>query len=156
MMTSARPTNLESKGFTLVELLVVLAIFAILSFAAVPFFKTMLDANDISTAKNTLVYTLNKAKRIATAQNTFVELEFSNNQISMSVLNEPDESEQVSLPSNIIFPNQQVITFGANGVIVTGGGDSINSDTNITLQNKTDTSKQEVIAVTTTGMVAEL
>lgn len=141
------------KGFTLIELLVTLAIFGIMALYAVPFFQDILSEKDLVTAKNTVIHSLNKAKRIATAENTFVAIELENNQIQLTA-QASGKNEVHHLPNSISFADKQSLTFSANGIVVAGDGSSIDSDTQIHIQHNNISSKQETVSITTTGLVA--
>ncbi len=145
----------QQLGITLIELLVTLAVLGILTFYAAPFFQSVLSQKDLNTAKNTLVHSINKAKRIASAENTFVDLQLNNNQILLTRQN-TGQTETYRLPQNIVFPATKNLTFNANGIIVSTGENGIESDTSITLQHKNHSAWQEAIRLSTTGLVAEL
>jgi prepilin-type N-terminal cleavage/methylation domain-containing protein len=142
-------------GFTLVELLVVLSIFGIMSLYAVPFFQEIISTKDLSTAKNTLVTSLNKAKRIASAENTYVNVELDGHAIQLTS-QASGQSETRRIPGSILFSDKQSLIFGANGVITSEDGNTIESDTQIHLQHASNTSLEETISISTTGLVATL
>ena len=143
----------SARGFTLIELLVVISIFGIMSAFAVPYFQDILSSKDINTARNTLLYSLNKAKRIASAENTFVDISLEDNTIQLLSLNS-GKSEIHKLPENITFPDKQEFTFSANGLVVSEDGVSLNSDTQVLIQHKSISSKQDIVSISTTGLVA--
>jgi prepilin-type N-terminal cleavage/methylation domain-containing protein len=66
----------DNKGFTLVELLVVLVITTILAVTAVPSFITYLQTNRLTTASQNLYYTLQYARSEALKRNTTVYVSF--------------------------------------------------------------------------------
>lgn len=145
-----KPVKFTSRGITLIELLVTLAIFSILTAAAMPFFKSIFNATDLNSAKNAVIYSVNKAKSMANSENTFVEMQFEGSKIQIKKNNTGD-SELVEIPKTIIFLATTTITFSPTGIIINGNG----GDTNISFQHNTTPELQETIAITTTGLVAE-
>lgn len=145
----------KQSGFTLIELLVVLSIFGIMSLYAVPYFQDIISNKDLNTARNTLVTSLNKAKRIASAENTYVNVELEGHSIQLTS-QASGQSETRRIPGSILFSDKQSFTFGANGIITSEDGNSIESDTQIHLQHASNTSLGETISISTTGLVATL
>ncbi len=148
----------KKTGFSLIELMITLAVFSIMSLYAVPFFQRILEENDFNTATNTVMYSLNKAKRIASAEKTLVNINFKDNVIQLTKQNsDANNIEYFNLPKSIEFSNQQSITIGAIGVVVNSiSGVNINAITNIQIEHASSSTRTETISVTTYGMVAEL
>jgi prepilin-type N-terminal cleavage/methylation domain-containing protein len=65
---------MKSRGFTLVEVMVVITISVILVAMALPSFRTMIRSNEISSATNTLVAGLDLARSEAIRRNTVVTM----------------------------------------------------------------------------------
>jgi prepilin-type N-terminal cleavage/methylation domain-containing protein len=66
-----------SNGFTLVELLVVMALIVILSAIAVPLIPSLLKANQLDSSVNTLSGILEQARETAISANTFIWVAFT-------------------------------------------------------------------------------
>jgi len=62
----------DQRGFTLVEMLTVMAIIAILSVASVPLISSLMKANEMDTSATTLSGILEQARETALSANTFV------------------------------------------------------------------------------------
>jgi type IV fimbrial biogenesis protein FimT len=63
----------RARGFTIVELMVTVAVAAILLVIAVPSFNTIINSNRLTTAANTLVNALNTARMEAIKRNASVQ-----------------------------------------------------------------------------------
>lgn len=145
----------NTQGFTLIELMVVLAVFGIMTMIAVPFFTEIISSKDMNTARNTVIHTLNKAKRIASAENTFVNVELENNSIQMETLGS-GKKENHPIPRSVTFSEKLSLTFDANGIVVNEAGNSIESNLEILIKNKSNESVNETISISTTGLVAAM
>lgn len=71
---------MESKGFTLIEMIVVVALVAIISAFALPSFSNLVGGNRMSTQYNMLLSSLSFARSEAIKRNTSVTVCRSNNQ----------------------------------------------------------------------------
>jgi prepilin-type N-terminal cleavage/methylation domain-containing protein len=65
-------SNFSSRGFSLVELLVVMAIMSVLAYATTPFFNSLLSAGRLSQSASDISSILAQARAYAMAKNTYV------------------------------------------------------------------------------------
>ncbi len=137
-------------GITILELLTVLSIIGIIAYTGVPQFNGVMTERDLNTAKNTLIQTLNKAKNIARAESTTVDVNIEDNIISLAPYNS-SPSRTMKMPKSISVNQTTTFSFNAAGII-TGN----NGLTNIVIQSTADNNIKETITVSTTGMIAAL
>ncbi len=71
---SAACLTRQVKGFTLVELMVTIAVAATLLVIAVPSFRSIINSNRLTTAANTVVNALNVARMEAIKRNAYTQL----------------------------------------------------------------------------------
>ena len=76
MMTAAAPVSRNSRAFTLIEMLVVVAIIAILLSLVVPAVVTLMQSSNLNKSAQLLTDELNFARQIALSQNRNVEVRF--------------------------------------------------------------------------------
>lgn len=72
-LREARLPARRHQGFTLVELMITLAVAVVLTVIAVPSFSNMINSNRLTTAANAMVGALNSARMEAIKRNAFVQ-----------------------------------------------------------------------------------
>ena len=142
----------RNTGFTLIELLVTLSIFSLLIYAAVPSFSLMIEKQNMETAKNRIIHSLKKAKKIANAENTFVDVTISANTIELAQKNKPT-SIIIKIPGRITTESAVTFTFNPMGALYNPDGESIEAVTNIRINPESNPSLLETITISKTGMI---
>jgi len=93
-------TNQSQRGFTIIELLIVVFIFASLAAYAVPSLKGAFSEQRLESATATLMQSIQKAKKIAHAESAFVDVTISANTVSIQKRND-GTTQIITLPAQI-------------------------------------------------------
>ncbi|AVO54331.1 MULTISPECIES: GspH/FimT family pseudopilin [Pseudomonadaceae] len=102
----------SSKGFTLIELMVVIALIAIVASIAVPSYQAMMEGGRQTSARNGLLGALQLARSEAVARNIAVSVTTVG---STWVVNDGTEDLRVIAIPNGVAADNVAITFQANG-----------------------------------------
>lgn len=136
-------------GVTLVELLVAIAVVAILAAIAVPNMGSMLATNKLNDAQENIMQVLKSAHAVAVANGTFstVTITSASNVIATSYGN------GTTAPPNLILNNEVVI--GADDTLIFSPNGTVDSAGTVTLssQNFPDLASRG-ISINTTGQIS--
>ena len=107
----------KSRGFTLIELMVTIAVLAIIAMMAAPSFQSLIQANELKKATDNILFNLNEAKNNArlTGQTSVLKLDSSYSvPASAKSYSSYDLGKKASLVAS-----DQAISFLATGLIQT-------------------------------------
>jgi len=130
-------------GLTLIELIVTVALVAIMASIAAPGFRDMVEKATLARSQDLVVQALKQAKRIARSQGTMVKVTFSNTPTNIKL--EPSNGDEVNYPisDGIEFDAEADITFS-----------SLGTTTPLQIQTKNGSSDSRYVDVTASGQIA--
>ena len=139
-------------GFSLIELMVVVAVMAIMSSIAFPAFGSMIAGNDLNTAQENIIDALKKARGMAVSHSTLatVTINSAARTVQLSLADGSQPVENISMRPNVGIGADATLVFGATGTVTAQSG-----TTTITLSSPGYSSlPQRRIDISPTGVVA--
>lgn len=152
MQIKCRRTGEAERGFTLVELLVTLAVVAIVSTYAVPGFSHLFEKMQLEGDQSDVLKALKDAKRFARSESTVVRVELKSNGSSPdTVVMRPVNGSSVTTTLSSVgkFEKEQTIIFTASGTVIPPSDEPMYS---IVLES--DSSEKRYVEVTASGQIA--
>jgi len=151
----SQTNNVNQKGVTLIELMIVISILAVLTQMAAPYFGDMINRKNLSSGEDTLIHTLHKAKTIARAQSTRVTVTIDSNTITLDQANTADDLV-ITMPNSISAKSPKTIVFDSRGfrTVADGSVEPLSVEESITLENTNNDSLFTEIVISKTGLIA--
>lgn len=112
--------NRKSSGFTLVELMIVIALIALIAGFAVPQFGRMIDSNRITSTTNSIVGLLSFSRSEAVRRGARVTVTAASDTLVTTLTSDNSVIRQIEAASGSIDISDAAVTFRANGLTTSG------------------------------------
>lgn len=111
----------NNKGFTLVELMVVIALVAIIAGFAVPQFGRLIDNNRVVSTTNSIVGLLNYSRSEAVRRGARITVTSAGNTLTTTLTSNNNVIREIEEASGDLSITAGAVTFRANGLTTSAG-----------------------------------
>lgn len=153
----------KTRGFTLIELMVTIAVLAVIAMMAAPVFNNMMLAQNFNKSTQELILTLNQARAKAVLERREVEVLLKPNSTSGSVANTSTRMNWVPAGKAILKSGATTSVYFnlAGGVCALDGNTParclpVNADTRIEICNKSSGDKSKIVSISRMGTIQQL
>lgn len=141
----------KEQGFTLIELMITIAIFAIISMMAAPSFGDMMLSQNLNKSTQNLILTLNEARSKAALERRSIRVDLLPNESTPMPTNTPVLVNWRPTGKAILKSGSPVsITFD-----ITGAVSGANTDTTFQICNKSGGVKSKIISISKMGTIQQ-
>ena len=114
----------QQLGLSLIELMVTIAVMAILSGLAFPALGSMSAGNDLNTAQENIIETLKKARGMAVSHSTFATVTVNSGArtVKLSLSDGSLPTETIHVRQNIRIGADATLAFSAQGTVIAQAG----------------------------------
>ena len=148
MLNGGHCVGAKQHGFSAIELLVTVAIVAILVAIAVPSMRDIMAKNELTGAHEELMQLLNKAKLLARAEGRLINIDITKatRQVRISINTVTYQTK--ILPASVEIDANAAYTFNPDGTVTGAGGVLLTSNT------APSTVKGRTVTVSGTGQIS--
>lgn len=141
----------KEQGFTLIELMITIAIFTIISMMAAPSFGDMMLSQNLNKSTQNLILTLNEARSKAALERRSIRVDLLPNESTPMPTNTPVLVNWRPTGKAILKSGSPVsITFD-----ITGAVSGANTDTTFQICNKSGGVKSKIISISKMGTIQQ-
>lgn len=152
----------KTRGFTLIELMVTIAVLAVIAMMAVPAFNNMMLAQNFNKSTQELILTLNQARAKAVQERREVEVSLKSDSTSTPSANTDSQFNWVPVGKAVLKSGSNTsVYFNLTGGVCALDGSTpakcipVNSDTSIEICNKSSGDKSKTVSVSRMGTIQQ-
>ena len=146
----------KNKGFTLIELMVTIAVIAIIAGMAAPFMNNMLLNQNLNKSTNTLISVMNEARAQAVLNRQNVKVDLSLNTVT------PSSAEKEKMREKLLFgwspSGKSELKTSVSPIVfdMTGRVSSSMTDVVIEVCNENSGEKSKIITISRMGIIQQI